>query len=150
MSPPADSPSKRGRVFTIPASVPFLPTLVDALIKGTLVEGFKPRDPLELSRATIYLPTKRSCALAREAFLGVLEKDASVLPRIVPIGSTDEDEFAFTEIASADALDLPPSIGGYERRALLAQFVLKWASSPKVRSATGAPLVASSPSAALA
>ena len=143
-------PSKRGRIFTVPASVPFLPTLVGALIDGTLVEGFRPRDPLELSRATIYLPTKRSCALARGAFLDVLEKDASVLPRIVPVGSIDEDEFAFTEIANADALDLPPSIGGYERRALLAQFILRWAASPKVRGAQGTPLVANSPSAALA
>ena len=150
MIPGSPSSSKRSRVFTIPASVPFLPTLVRALMNGTLVEGFTPRDPLELSRATLYLPTKRSCALAREAFLDVLAIDAAVLPRIVPIGSIDEDEFAFTEVANADALDLPPSIGGYERRALLAQFILKWAASPRVRSIEGAPLVANSPSAALA
>ena len=150
MSPSPNPSSRRGRVFTIPASVPFLPTLVRALIDGTLVEGFRPRDPLELSRATIYLPTKRSCALAREAFLDAFGKDAAVLPRIVPIGNIDEDEFAFSEIAGADALDLPDSIGGHERRALLTRLILQWAKSPGVRSAQGAPLVANSPSAALA
>jgi ATP-dependent helicase/nuclease subunit B len=151
MIPGSPSASRRGRVFTIPASAPFLPTLVRALVEGQLIEGFKTRDPLELARVTIYLPTKRSCVLAREAFLEVLGTDAAVLPRIVPIGSIDEDEFAFAETAeAAGALDLPPSIGGFERRALLAQFILKWAASPRVRSAQGAPLVATSPSAALA
>ncbi len=151
MIPGSPSASKRGRVFTIPASVPFLPTLVKALLDGTLVAGFAPRgQPLELARATIYLPTKRSCVLARQAFLDELGTDAAVLPRIVPIGSIDEDEFAFAETANADALDLKPSIGGFERRALLTQFILKWAASPGVRSAEGTPLVATSPSAALA
>jgi ATP-dependent helicase/nuclease subunit B len=44
------------RVFTIPASVPFLPTLIRALLDGTLVPGFAPahdRDPLALAGATI-------------------------------------------------------------------------------------------------
>src|SRR4029079_2049550 len=118
---------KRPRVFTIPASVPFLPTLIKALRDGTLVPGFAPRDHLELARATIYLPTKRACRMAREAFLEVLETEAAVLPRIVPLGSIDEDEFAFSESAGA-ALDLPPAIGGYERQALLAKLIFNWAS----------------------
>ena len=151
MIPGSPSSSRSGRVFTIPASVPFLPTLVKALLNGTLVAGFAPRgQPLELARATIYLPTKRSCVLAREAFLEELGTGAAELPRIVNIARIDEDEIAFAETADANALDLPPSIGGFERRALLAQFILKWAASPRVRSAQGAPLVATSPSAALA
>jgi ATP-dependent helicase/nuclease subunit B len=52
------------RVFTIPASAPFLPTLIRALIDGLLVQGFAPgADPLALATATIYLPTRRTaCA----------------------------------------------------------------------------------------
>ena len=141
----------RANVFNIPASVPFLPALVRALLDGRLVQGFAPRDPLELARATIYLPTKRACALARLALLDALETDAAVLPRIVPIGSIDEDEFAFSETAlAAGALDLPEEIGGFERRALLARLILAWSASPRLRSAQGSPLVATSPSAALA
>ena len=79
-----DSP----RVFTIPPSVPFLPALVRALIDGELVPGFKlGADPLALSAATLYLPTRRACRLARDVFLDVLDADAALLPRIVPIGS---------------------------------------------------------------
>jgi ATP-dependent helicase/nuclease subunit B len=143
------SQAKRPRVFNIPASAPFLPTLIAALRNGELVPGFAPRDPLELARATLYLPTKRACRMAREAFLEALEVDAAVLPRIVPLGSIDEDEFAFAETAG-DPLELPPAIGGYERRALLAKLILAWASHPDIRGSAGAPLVANSPSAAFA
>ena len=60
------------RVFTIPASVPFVPTLIRALIDGTLVPGFPAaRDPLALADATLYLPTRRACRLARDLFLDV-------------------------------------------------------------------------------
>src|SRR2546421_528946 len=46
------------RVFTIPASAPFLPTLIRALRDGQLVEGFPGGgDPLTWSRATLFLPT---------------------------------------------------------------------------------------------
>jgi ATP-dependent helicase/nuclease subunit B len=42
------------RVFTVPASTPFVPTLIRALIDGTLVPGFPAaRDPLALAHATL-------------------------------------------------------------------------------------------------
>ncbi len=142
------------RIFTIPASVPFLPTLVRALVDGELVPGFVPgTDPLALGAATLYLPTRRACRLARDVFLDVLDSDAALLPRIVPIGDIDEDEIAFAEIATgtaaADALDLPPALGGLPRRMLLAQLVLLWAQ--RLKPAPGdQPLVVGTPAAALA
>ena len=55
-------PSRNPRLFTIPASVPFLPALIDALLAGRLVDGFPgSRDPMELAQATLYLPTRRAC-----------------------------------------------------------------------------------------
>src|SRR5256885_3110615 len=115
------------RVFTIPASVPFLPTLIRALRDGQLVAGFPAGgDPLAWSRATLFLPTRRACALARDTFLDVLNVEAAVLPRIVPLGDIDEDELAFTEAASAGAgLEVPDELGGLERRMLLARLVLQ-------------------------
>src|SRR5262247_4553358 len=107
------------RVFTIPASTPFVPTLIRALIDGTLVPGFPAaRDPLALAQATLYLPTRRACRLARDLFLDVTGESAEILPRIVPIGDVDEDEIAFTQAATPAemALDLPPAIEGLERR----------------------------------
>ncbi|MFL4986626.1 MAG: hypothetical protein ACJ8EN_23820, partial [Xanthobacteraceae bacterium] len=74
------------RLFTIPASAPFLPTLVKELLAGRLVPGFPAsRDPLALAGATLYLPTRRACRLAREVFLEEMETSAAVLPRILPI-----------------------------------------------------------------
>jgi len=53
-------------VLTIPASTPFVPTLIRALVDGALVPGFPAaRDPLALADATLYLPTRRACRLAR-------------------------------------------------------------------------------------
>src|ERR1700758_4053463 len=89
------------RVFTMPPSAPFLPTLIEALASGKL--GFAPMcDPLALARVTLFLPTRRACRLARDAFLDVLPGDAAILPRIVPIGDIDEDEIAFAESASGE------------------------------------------------
>ncbi len=142
------------RVFTIPPSVPFLPALIAALRDGRLVEGLLPgSDPLANADATIFLPTRRACRLARDAFLDVFGVDAALLPRIVPIGDIDEDEFVFadatTGAAASDALDLPPALGGLERRFLLARLVLKWAEQI-APTASDPPLVARHAAAALA
>src|SRR5216110_11449 len=139
------------RVFTIPPSAEFLPTLIRALKDGRLIEGFpNSADPRALANATLFLPTRRACALARDAFLDVLRTDAAVLPRIVPLGDIDEDELAFAEAASGEAgLDVPPELGGLERRMLLARLVLQWAEQLKPQRGEP-PLIVHSPAAALA
>ena len=146
-------PATQPNVFNIPASVPFLPALIDALCAGKLVKGFPASDdPLELARATLYLPTRRAGRLAREVFLDRLG-EAALLPRIVALGDLDEDEIAFAEAATGElaevALSLPPAIAPLERRLLLSELILKWSNSPEVRTAEGAPLIANTPSAAL-
>ena len=144
----------RPNVFNIPASAPFLPVLIDALLAGKLVKGFPAsRDPLELARATLYLPTRRAGLLARKVFLERIDGDAALLPRIVALGDLDEDEIAFSQAAAGElaeaALALPKAIEPLERRLLLAELILQWANSPAVRSAGGAPLIANTPPAAL-
>ena len=143
------------RVFNVPASAPFVPTLIRALIDGTLVPGFPAgHDPLALAGATLYLPTRRACRLVHDVFLDVTGTSAAILPRIVAIGDVDEDEIAFTQAATgalaAAALDLPTAIGGLERRMLLVQLVLKWAGSLAPDKKDEAPLIASNPASALA
>ncbi|MEY2518089.1 MAG: ATP-dependent helicase/nuclease subunit, partial [bacterium] len=142
------------RVFTIPASAPFLPTLIKALMEDRLGLGFKPgADPLALAAATIYLPTRRACRLAQKIFLDVLQRDAAILPRIVPIGDVDEDELAFAEAAIGEnsaALDLPDALTGLPRAVPLAEIILKWAEAIAPRGSDHAPLIANSPAAALA
>src|SRR5262249_45059870 len=143
------------RVFTIPASAPFVPTLIGALIDGTLVPGFPAApDPLALAQATLYLPTRRACRLARDLFLDVTKESAAILPRIVAIGDVDEDEIAFAEAATgalaAGAPARPPALGGLERRLKLAQLVLKWAARIAPEARGEAALVANNPASALA
>jgi ATP-dependent helicase/nuclease subunit B len=141
------------RVFTIPASAPFLPTLIEALTSGRL--GFAVADdPLALASATLFLPTRRACRLARDAFLNVLKDGTAILPRIVPIGDIDEDEIAFAEAATGDvavdALALEEALDSLERRLLLTRLVSGWASAPGLRTTAGTPLVAQTPAAACA
>ncbi|HEY0222959.1 MAG TPA: double-strand break repair protein AddB, partial [Pseudolabrys sp.] len=141
------------RVFNIPASAPFLAVLIDALRDGKLVPGFPAtRDPLELAKATLYLPTRRACRLARDVFLERIG-EAAILPRIVAIGDLDEDEIAFAQSATGElaetALALPEAIEPLERRLLLAELILKWANSPALRGAEGSPLIANTPQASL-
>jgi ATP-dependent helicase/nuclease subunit B len=147
--------SAKPRVFNIPASQPFLLTLIEALLHDRLGLGFKPADdPLALAPVTIYLPTRRACRLAQRMFLDVLKADAAILPRIVPVGDVDEDELAFAEAAGGEnagaVLDLPPALGGLERKMLLAELIRKWAASPEMRGDGAYSLVANSPAAALA
>jgi len=83
------------RVFSVPVSVPFLRSVISALIDGRLVQGFAARtDPARLAEATLYLPTRRAMRVAREVFLDELKTDAAILPRIVALGDIDEDELA--------------------------------------------------------
>jgi ATP-dependent helicase/nuclease subunit B len=142
-------------VFTIPASAPFLPTLIKALVDGRLVQGLAPgADPLALAPVTLYLPTMRAARSARDVFLAVLGRDAAILPRIVALGDMDEDEIAFDEAARKDfdgaPLDLPEALGGLQRRLFLAALVTQWAKTIAPPSAGEAPIIANNPTAALA
>jgi ATP-dependent helicase/nuclease subunit B len=138
------------RVLSVPASAPFLPTVVAALIDGRLVEGFEARTrPEKLAQATLYLPTRRAGRLVREIFLEELGTQAVLLPRIVALGDIDEDELAFTEdtesYGGTAALELAPKLGELERRLTLARLVGTWAKSP-----VSAPLVVGGPASTLA
>jgi ATP-dependent helicase/nuclease subunit B len=146
-------PQTTPRVFNIPASEQFLRVLIDALRAGRLIPGFPASsDPLELSRATLYLPTRRACRLARDVFLNTPDGNAAILPRIVALGDLDEDEIIFADAATGklaeDALAIAPAVGPLERRLMLAQLIADWAD--RIRSEKGAPLIANTPAARLA
>ncbi|HEY3677334.1 MAG TPA: double-strand break repair protein AddB [Bradyrhizobium sp.] len=141
------------RVFSVPVSVPFLRSVIAALVDGWLVEGFEARaNPENLAKATLYLPTRRAGRMARKIFLDELNLDAVVLPRIVALGDIDEDEVAFAQAATAGlaALDLPPAMDGLQRRLLLAQLIALWAKQIRPGDRTQAPLVLGGPDSTLA
>ncbi len=121
------------RILTIPPSVPFLRRLACAILDGAVVEGWPDRaDPLSLAEGLILLPTRRACRVMREAFLLEAGSDAMLLPRILPMGDVDEEEWTFGDPDPRDALGLeglPPAIGKRERLLLLAVQVRRWAES---------------------
>jgi ATP-dependent helicase/nuclease subunit B len=142
------------RVFTVPASQPFVPTLISALVEGRLIPGFPAgSDPLALASATIYLPTRRACRLARDLFLDVTGREAAILPRILALGDVDEDDIVFAQAGSgplaAYALDLPPILDTLQRRFLLARLVRKWADGIAPSESGEASLVAATTGSAL-
>jgi ATP-dependent helicase/nuclease subunit B len=141
------------RVFSVPVSVPFLRSVIAALVDGRLVEGFEARvHPERLAQATLYLPTRRSGRMAREIFLDELNTDAAVLPRIIALGDIDEDELAFAQAASPglSALEIEPAMDGLRRRLLLAQLIALWAKQIKPGDPLQAPLVTGGPDSTLA
>src|ERR1700749_3307500 len=141
------------RVFSVPVSVPFLRSVIAALVDGRRVDGFEARaDPERLAQATLYLPTRRAGRMAREIFLDELNTDAAVLPRIVALGDIDEDELAFAQAATpgAAALEIPPAMDGLQRRLLLTPLIALWAKKIKPIDPNQAPLVLGGPDSTLA
>lgn len=127
------SPRPRPRVLSIPPAAPFLPTLVDALLTGRLVEGFAPgNDPLALASATIWVPTRRAARALATAFVSRLESDAALLPAIRTLGDGDDDDLENPDgdnMAGADNSALLPIYPSLDRHLVLAQLVHTWASS---------------------
>jgi ATP-dependent helicase/nuclease subunit B len=136
------------RLFTIPASAPFLPTLAEALLDGRLVPGYAPRrDPLTLTDAIIYLPNRRAARAFGLALLDALGAEAIILPRILPLGDIDEEALAFGEQTDEEAL--PLAVAPTARRLALARLVLQWTKQLKAAAGTD-PLLATTPAAAIA
>ncbi len=103
-------------VYNIPASANFGETLARGLIART------DNDPLALSSAVIYLPTRRAARTFGDAFARVLG-GAALLPQFKTLGDSDED--ALFDSAE-DGLGLPPAITPLRRQLLLAQLVRRW------------------------
>jgi len=112
------------RIVNISPGVSF----VDALARGLLSRW--DGDPLELSRATVLLPTRRACRALGEAFLRASGGRPLLLPRLVPLGDLDAEELQLTgdEGALSDSLgtDLPPAMPPLRRQLLLARLILAW------------------------
>jgi ATP-dependent helicase/nuclease subunit B len=108
-------------LFTIPAGANFAQNLASGLIART--EG----GPLALSRAVIYLPTRRAARGFGETFARVMGGSA-LLPQFRALGfaggDDGDDDFAFDTVS--EDLDLPPAIDPIRRRLLLASLIRRW------------------------
>ncbi len=120
------------RVFTIAPGAPFLESFVAALFEGRIVEAYSARlGPLELSDATIYVPTRRAARALAGELARALGRPAMLLPRILPLGALEEAETGL--LANNEGLDdtyepgVPEAAEELVRRILLAELILKWA-----------------------
>lgn len=117
--------AERSRLWSIPPSVPFLETLVDTLVDGTLVPGFRPiDDPLQLADVTLYLPTRRAARLLPDLFQKRFNGKPVLLPVIRPVGDADEDLQSLT--GDADLEPLPPAMPLMQRHLAMTRLVKAW------------------------
>ncbi|HWV82349.1 MAG TPA: double-strand break repair protein AddB [Hyphomicrobiaceae bacterium] len=143
MSAEAKSPGTgaSSRVWSITAGRPFLDTLARAILAGDLpTPGGTPPDRLALAGMTILLPTHRAVRALQEAFLRAAKGRALLLPRLVPIAETDEDQGLIASLASgagplAAEFVLAPAVAPLERQLALTRLVLAW--SKQLRGADG-------------
>ena len=117
-------------VFTIPPGVPFLSTFVEALLAGEIVSSVsRASAPIDLARMTIYVPTQRAARALAAEFARAIKAPAALLPRILPLGSLEEQEDIALFSGYAEEFDerFLPAIDEIERRLILARLILKWA-----------------------
>jgi ATP-dependent helicase/nuclease subunit B len=108
-----------------------LETLAHAILDGRLASGTAPASPLNIAATTLLLPTRRATRALQDAFLAASPTRAALLPRLKPIAEGDEDLSLLTSAAdpgpvSADALEIPASVGALERQLALTSLVLRW------------------------
>jgi ATP-dependent helicase/nuclease subunit B len=116
--------ARRTSVFTIAPEVSFL----DALAEGLLARGGD--SPLALSRALVFLPTRRACRSLRDAFLRASAGRPLLLPRTLPLGDLDVDDLllAGDGPAAGEGLadDVPPEVPRLHRQLHLARLIVSW------------------------
>ncbi|HEY4974892.1 MAG TPA: hypothetical protein VII41_14865, partial [Steroidobacteraceae bacterium] len=109
---------KQPSVFTIAPSAPFAQTLARGLIARI------GDDPLTLSSAIIYLPTRRAARGMADAFAQVVKGGSTLLPQFRPLGDAEEDDLLFD--AANGGLELLPAITPLRRQLLLARLIRQW------------------------
>ncbi|MHB1110428.1 MAG: double-strand break repair protein AddB, partial [Devosia sp.] len=122
------------KLFTIAADARFLPTLVDRVLDGTLLDGWPREGPFWLSDVTIVLPTRRARLALAQAFL---DRNQTLLPDIRTFGGEPADEEPF--LPPHDLSALPPAASALERKLFLAQLVNAWARTPGGREILATP-----------
>ncbi|WP_075997714.1 double-strand break repair protein AddB [Salaquimonas pukyongi] len=127
-----------GRVFTIPPSQPFLPTLARSILSGELSDSFDPLEhPLGLADSMIFLPTRRAARSFGVALLDAAREMAGhasiALPKIATLGDPDETEFlASLSPDAAEAgilLDSTEPVDMLQRKLVLARLTQHWVKS---------------------
>lgn len=116
---------RKNGLFTIPAGEDFTQSLAEGLID----QFFDQENPLAFSRIEIFLPTRRAVKSLSEVLTVKMTGEATILPRIRPVGDVEEDEIdahASPDFGLPGWEELPPAMPGLRRDLLLAELVSRW------------------------
>ncbi|MDC0348889.1 double-strand break repair protein AddB [Alphaproteobacteria bacterium] len=106
-------------VYSVPFSVPFLESVADYLLDQ--------RKNFPLEKWTIYLPTYQACQSLEEILFTSSQKNAVLLPKIIPLGEVDPEEiFLLSRKGEKEISKLPPVIGSHRRQILLASLISRF------------------------
>jgi ATP-dependent helicase/nuclease subunit B len=111
------------KLFTIAPDAPFLRTLAQGLMDGTLLPNWPRTGPFWLSDITIYVPTKRA-RLALIDQLLKLNDGSQLLPNIFTLGEGDDAENAFFTDPDVESFNVTSKL---YRTTVLSQLIQKWA-----------------------
>lgn len=121
---------RRDSLFTVPPDVPFLATLRDRVLDGTLLAGWDRSGPFWLGDVTIILPTRRARLVLAKLFADAAG-GTSLLPDIRTFGGEVADEEPF--LPPYDAPEALRPAGGLERTLTLARLVDAWSRTEQGR-----------------
>ena len=138
-----DSAARRTNVYTIPPGRPFLDVLARAILGGQL-PARNTGAPVDLTKVTILLPTRRAARALQDAFLRAVDGRALLLPRIRPIAEGNEDLALLSGITGPDALtpgnaDIPPAMPEITRRIVMTGLVQRWSRAMRAAAADADP-----------
>ncbi|WP_137150250.1 double-strand break repair protein AddB [Devosia sp. FKR38] len=111
-------------LFSIAPHAPFIATLADRIIDGTLLGGADRSQPFWLTDVTIVLPTRRAKLALADEFA---RRGLGLLPDIRTFGGEVADEEPF--LPPFDAPTPLPAASALERRLVLSRLVHAWANT---------------------
>ncbi len=107
-----------------------MPTLVDAIFDGNLIEGYAPvDDPLALASLTIWVPTRRAARALASEFVTRFNGESALLPVIKTLGGVDDDAFSSDEDDPDGNAHLDAIIAPVKRHLILSRLVNGWSQS---------------------
>jgi ATP-dependent helicase/nuclease subunit B len=99
---------------------------VDALCEGVCNRY---PDMSSMTNMLILLPNRRSCQALKDAFLRNSKGQATLLPRMIPLGDLDEEEIGFSLQSKGQFVDVAPAISSMRQQWMLARLTHQWRQS---------------------
>ncbi len=99
-------------------NIPYGYNFADQLAKG-LLYAYKDK-PQILAQTLVFLPTARSCQTLKDAFLRISSGQATLMPRLIPLGEPDEDDVL---LAMEKAPFIKPAIPPLKKQIILTQLI---------------------------